>query len=59
MLCPLIVSTHRSTAEVFRDGIEEGIDLKVQIARSLSVDVEIFHMHLRDVMIPKVKSTGK
>jgi transposase len=55
MLCPLIVSTDPATNGVFRDGIEEGVDLKVQIARSAYVDANIFCNYLRDVMIPKIE----
>jgi transposase len=54
MLCPLIISTDQSTMGVFRDGIEEGVDLEVHIASSAYVDSEILCNYLRDVMIPKI-----
>jgi hypothetical protein len=51
-LCPLIVATDRSITDVSRYGIEEGIDVKVQIARSAYIDARLFHDYLRDVGIP-------
>jgi hypothetical protein len=58
-LCPLTATTDRSTTGVFRDAIEKGFDLKVQIARSAYIDATIFHDYLEDVLIPKLKNSGK
>jgi hypothetical protein len=38
----MIITADQSTNGVFRDGIEEWVDLKVQIARSANVDATIF-----------------
>jgi hypothetical protein len=54
-LCPLIVTTDRSALGVFRDGIEENIDLKVHVGRSAYVDAHIFYDYLRDVLIPRIE----
>jgi hypothetical protein len=55
ILCLLIVSTDRSTLGVFRDGVEEGVDLRVHISGSVDIDLKLFHDYLRDVMIPRIK----
>jgi hypothetical protein len=54
-LCPLIAATDRSASAVSRNGIEEGADLKVQIAGNAFTDATIFHDDLRDVLIPKIE----
>jgi hypothetical protein len=54
-LCPLIVTSDRSTLGVFRDGVEENISLEVHGGRSASVDSIIFHDCLRDVLIPRIE----
>jgi hypothetical protein len=40
---------------VFRDGIEEALDLKVHIARRRYIDADPFHGNLCDVVIPKTE----
>jgi hypothetical protein len=54
-LCPLIVTTDRSTLGVFRDGIEENVDLKVLVGQSAHVNAILFHDYLRDVLIPRIE----
>jgi hypothetical protein len=53
--CPLTVTADRSTTRVFRDGMEEAVDLKVQVARSTYVDATIFRDYLRDALIPIIE----
>jgi hypothetical protein len=53
-LWPLIVTTGPSKTGVFRDGMEEGVYLKAQIARSAYVDATVFQDYLSDVLIPKI-----
>jgi hypothetical protein len=55
-LYPLIVTTDRSTLGVFRDAIEENVDLKVHVGQSASVDLILFHGYLRDVLIPRIEN---
>jgi hypothetical protein len=53
-LCSLIVTTDRSTLGVFRDGIEENVDLKVHVGQSAHVDATLFHDYLRGVLIAEI-----
>jgi hypothetical protein len=54
-LCPLIVTSDPATKGVFRDGIEEDVDLKVHVGRSAYVDAEIFYCYISDVLIPTIR----
>jgi hypothetical protein len=54
-LCLLIVTSDAVTKRVFRDGIEEDVDLKVHVGRSGYVDAEIFYNYLRNVLIPTIR----
>jgi hypothetical protein len=54
-LCQFITATDRSTTGVFRDGIEEAVDLKGHIARNAHADAAIFDDSRRDVMISKLE----
>jgi hypothetical protein len=45
----MIVATDRSTLGVFRDGIEEKVNVKVHVGQSAYVDAILFHDYLRDV----------
>jgi hypothetical protein len=62
-LCLLIVTTDRlinqSLFGVFRDGIEENIDLKVHVRHTAYVDAIVFHPYLRDVLIPRIEKCRK
>jgi hypothetical protein len=53
-LCLVIIATDRSTLGVFRDGIEENIDLKVHVCQNAYVDAILFHDYLRDELIPRI-----
>jgi hypothetical protein len=55
-LCPLITTSDRSTLGVFRDGIEENVDLRVHVGGSSYVDKEVFHAYIRDVLIPNIEN---
>jgi hypothetical protein len=54
-LCPLIVTSDPATMGVFRDDIEEDVDLKVHVGHSAYVDAEIFQSYIRDVLIPTIE----
>jgi hypothetical protein len=47
-LFPLIVTTDRSTFGVFRNGIEENVDLKVHVGQSACVDAILFYGDLHN-----------
>jgi hypothetical protein len=55
ILCPLIVASDKSTLGVFRDGIEDGMDLKVHVGKSAYVDAYVFRGYLCDIRIPKIE----
>jgi hypothetical protein len=55
-LCRRIVLADQSTLDVFRDGIEENVDLKVHVGQSAYVDVILFYDYLRDVLIPRIEN---
>jgi hypothetical protein len=54
-VCPLIATADRATLCVFRDGIEENVDLQVHVGRSVYVDRSMFHLYVRDVLIPNIQ----
>jgi hypothetical protein len=54
-LCPLIVTSDPGTMGVFRDGIEQDVDLKVHAGHSAYVDADIFHGYIHDVFIPTIE----
>jgi hypothetical protein len=41
--------------QVFPDGIEDGLDLKVHIGKSAYVDADDFHGYLCDILLPKIE----
>jgi hypothetical protein len=51
-LFPLIVTSDPATKQVFRDPIEEDVDLKVQVGSSAYVDAAIFYSYIHDILIP-------
>jgi hypothetical protein len=51
----LVVTSDKSTLGVPGDGIEDGIDFKVHVGKSLSVGADIFHDCLRDVLIHTIE----
>jgi transposase len=58
-LCPLVVTTDQSARNVFRDGIEEDVDLQVRVARSAYVDAIIFMDYTREILIPRIEDFRK
>jgi hypothetical protein len=55
-LCLLIVTIDRSTLGLFRDGIEENVDLKGHVGQSARVDAVLFHDYWSDVLIPRIEN---
>jgi hypothetical protein len=53
-LCPQIATSDPATKQVFRDGIEEDMDLKVHVGSSADVDAAIFYSYIHDVLIPTI-----
>jgi hypothetical protein len=54
-LCLLIGTSDRSARGVFRDGIEENVDLKIHAGERAYVEAAVFHDYLRDVLIPHIE----
>jgi hypothetical protein len=54
-LCPLIVTTDRSARGVFRDGIEENVDLQVHLGTSAYVNAAVFYSYLDEVLIRRIE----
>jgi hypothetical protein len=54
-LCRLIATADRATFGMFRDGIEENVDLQVYIGQSAIVDRPTFRSYVPDVLIPNIQ----
>jgi hypothetical protein len=54
--CPLLVSADQSVRQLFKTGVRDGIDLKVEIASSPYVTQVIFNKCIDEVLIPAVIS---
>jgi hypothetical protein len=52
--CPLLVSADPHMTEVFRTGVRDGIDLKIEIASSPYVTQAIFEKYIDEVLVPAV-----
>jgi hypothetical protein len=53
--CLLITTADRATLGVFRDGIEENVDLQVHVGWSAYVDRPLFHLYVCHVLIPNIQ----
>jgi hypothetical protein len=54
-LWPLIVTSDKLTREVFRNGLEGNVHLRVHVGGSASLDPSIFERYLCDVFIPEME----
>jgi hypothetical protein len=55
VLCRLIATVDRALFNVFRDRIEENVDLQVHVGRSVILDRSMFRSYVRDVLIPNIQ----
>jgi hypothetical protein len=54
--CPLLASADESVRQIFKTGVRDGIDLKVEIASSPYVIQAIFNKYIDEILIPAVIS---